>query len=106
MEILENATGCNTFEEVEEACATVGVTEMHSYGSFELFPNPATTEINVIATSGEEIDALRIRTLSGQLIYSTVNVSNPVDISGLPGGVYIVEMTIDHKRWQVKLVVL
>ena len=60
--------------------------------NWQLFPNPATTEINIIH---EEVATIELLDLSGRVIY-TENVNNSIqtsiDVSNLPTGIYMVRL--------------
>ena len=74
IEIYDNATCCNSPEEVEEACETVFVNELFPSEYFSISPNPlastATIKYNV---SRETLISLEIFNISGQKIQTLVN---------------------------------
>ncbi len=72
--ISNNATGCNSPEEVEEACETVSVHELISSESFNISPNPleSTAVIKYNLTLDSKV-SVKIFNISGQQIQSLVN---------------------------------
>lgn len=74
IEIYDNTTGCNSPEEVEEACETVSVNELFTSEYFTIYPNPlastATIKYNV---SRESPVSLEIFNICGQKIQTLVN---------------------------------
>ena len=59
---------------------------------FNIYPNPAVNEINISVEENAQIDILKIYNQLGQKILQQNNVTNTIDISTLPKGVYIVEL--------------
>jgi hypothetical protein len=91
MIIYLNASGCNSQQEVETACAAVGIETLDSESSFTIYPNPAITNITIeTPTTG----ILSISSLDGKVILQQ-EISGPItniDIKDLPKGVYAVRL--------------
>jgi hypothetical protein len=102
--IGDNAPGCNSQEEVEEACEAISVEEPRFEGHLMLYPNPACQELNISA-EGFTIDELVIYTLAGQQIFDLRAKGETIDISALTPGMYIVEVMVEGKKIRQKLVV-
>ncbi len=101
--IHDNATGCNSQEEIVDFCSA-GVTDIDLISGISIYPNPAYQELNISA--GEySIDELIIYTLTGQQVMQERPVSGTVDISDLQPGMYIVEVTIENTKVRHKLLV-
>lgn len=59
-----------------------------------VYPNPATTVINLKVTSWKQVKTVRINNLSGIRVYSSGPAeSGSIDVSGLESGIYIVHIT-------------
>jgi hypothetical protein len=96
--IYFNATGCNTQQEVEDACAVVGVESLNSESSFSLYPNPAS---DIITVSGLPVNSeIRIMDLTGKQMMTEkmLNTINTFDIHNLPQGVYILRSTLAIRK--------
>ena len=104
IEIHDNASGCNTQEEVEEACENFSIEEQFTIDYMSLYPNPAHQEVN-INLEGFLIDEVTIYTLTGQQILKNKPVGSTIDISRLPQGMYIVEVIVENTRLRQKLLV-
>ena len=92
--IENNATGCNSREEVEVACG-VGLEENNlSENHLNIYPNPTSTNITI---ENPCIGQLSILNLSGQeLINCRVKGKIvQVDLTNLPSGVYILRFQTD-----------
>jgi hypothetical protein len=76
-------------------CVSLGVPREESI-EFELFPNPATTNITLKANLGKLNGQLSLYNLAGQVIYQT-SLSNETthewNVSGLPNGIYYLRLT-------------
>ncbi|MES2621929.1 MAG: T9SS type A sorting domain-containing protein [Bacteroidota bacterium] len=79
-----------------------GITAADAATEISLFPNPALNEL-YIRTSNNTIEQVRILNLTGSVINTLQPVNNRLDISLLPAGVYIAEITTKDspvmKRW-------
>ena len=66
--------------------------------SFELYPNPASNELNIVTK--QKAQKLKILDMNGRLILEKeiVNTSIQVDINHLPTGIYVVELISDDAR--------
>lgn len=58
---------------------------------FKLFPNPANSEINI--TSSHVLNMIKIRNMTGQDVWikTNPNLSEKINVSTLPRGIYMVE---------------
>ncbi len=91
-EIYGNAAGCNSYEELLNACDTLSITEESIPFKITIFPNPASTQITI---ETHDQGQLTILNLQGQELLNQ-QISEPktrVDISTLPSGVYLVKLT-------------
>jgi hypothetical protein len=101
IEIFDNATGCNSQQEVEAACG-VGVDESSVVGrqSFvSIYPNPSSNVITVELLSNKPAKNtfLTIYNISGQALSSQLLLDKKtvVDVSALPKGVFLVKVSDD-----------
>lgn len=61
------------------------------YIQVKLYPNPAQSTLNVIAT--EDITSIQIINLQGQNLMQQNTASNKIDISKLPKGLYVIKVS-------------
>jgi hypothetical protein len=101
-----NSSGCNSKEEVQDSCIANGVhiNEQDIKDLFMLFPNPATSEITISGIEGI-IDELNIYNKLGQRVIHEMKPANTIDVSWLPQGLYIVEVTLNGQRVREKVIV-
>jgi hypothetical protein len=94
-----NATGCNSFAEVEAACAAVSVEDINNHNLVSIYPNPASDELTIESPA---TGVLSILNLNGQqlLIQEITGPKTQLDISNLPFGVYLVKL-VGEKGVQV-----
>jgi hypothetical protein len=93
------ATGHNfRIDDVELGVTTQIITSICPREELEnsvvLFPNPVQDELNISTT--ETISAVKIYSLSGQLIIQQQGNRNSVDVSALPRGTYVVRIIFDN----------
>ncbi|TVR78000.1 MAG: T9SS C-terminal target domain-containing protein [Saprospirales bacterium] len=78
------------------------VTELEDR-DIRIFPNPVHDLINI--ESSEELTRVSIMDYTGKMILSIENPSNQIDLSGVPGGFYLMVIEGDKFRMTKKLVV-
>ncbi len=83
--ISDNAPGCNTTEEVEEAC-DLGVDGEILENAITIYPNPTVDILNVVFTSDIQLQSIEVFSVTGKKIQTTQKTS--IDFSSLTRGVY------------------
>lgn len=88
--IYNNAPGCDSWYEIDSICSMISVTESAVPG-FTLFPNPVKDELTVNFGSNQNDSALSLYSVTGILIrtYQVYGDNFRMDVSDLPGGVYM-----------------
>jgi len=103
--IANNALGCNSQEEVEQTCETIGIYK-HSYSTHcSIYPNPSNEKITITCSNGEEVTNVKIYNSNGLLIKNVSRISNNIDISTLAPGFYIIEYAINGKYKHERLAI-
>jgi len=95
-----NKEGCNSEEEVEEACL-VDV-QINKNISIEMYPNPASDKV-YIKDDNRQINKISIFNQYGQLLKSQKQLS--LDISSLSDAVYIIEVSFENYKIREKLII-
>ena len=104
IEIHDNAPGCNSQQEVEEACETAGISEIHPE-SFTIYPNPATNELFISSNHEIIIDEVNIYNQLGQNVLHQQKFNNAIDVSMLQPGIYIIELVVGEILTRKKLII-
>ena len=82
--------------------APTGINNLKEDESIQLFPNPATNELN-IATGGTPIEQVKIFSADGKLMTDIKQSFSHIDISQFAKGVYVAEVRIKNAvkkiRW-------
>ncbi|MBL0314503.1 MAG: endonuclease [Flavobacteriales bacterium] len=94
-------------------CNTVAVNEVENNSSeFMIAPNPSEGVFNLILNAKQHHNAvIKIYDQTGRAIYTKNAMMNsgvnsiPVDITELPSGVYVMDITSDHYRVSDKLII-
>ncbi len=98
IEIHDNATECNSQEEVDTSCATIQVKDIIPKNVSFIYPNPTSTTITIEtpATSYKNT-FINIFNISGKRLLQRqmTEQQTVVDVSGLVQGVYFVRITTD-----------
>jgi len=102
IEIHDNTTGCDSQEEVEEACL-VSVENINP-NEISIFPNPANKQLTILIQDGT-IEEVSIYTLSGQKVFHKKTEDNTIDVSNLQSGMYIIEVVLGQKKIREKLLI-
>ena len=102
--IYDNKEGCNSTEEIEDAC-NAGIEDEYIESPVSIFPNPAKNELFVSANAGMEILKINIYNQTGQMVLKQGLSTETIDISMLKPGIYIIEVGSDELMIREKLVV-
>jgi hypothetical protein len=103
VEINNNATGCNSEEEVMAAC-TEGVSEINPKPVFTIYPNPATKNL-FISSNNELVNAVTIYNQLGQKVIFKTKPTDKVDVSMLKQGIYVIELVSNKYKTRHKLII-
>ena len=92
--IQDNNTGCNTQQEVETACDTVGISNFKIEEGVSIFPNPAseTISIKILSNLQEKNNhTIEIMKLTGETVISHLfdGKTSTISLKGLSSGIYI-----------------
>jgi hypothetical protein len=104
IEIHDNAPGCNSPEEVEAACETIGLAEIISDMGFNVYPNPSSDNVFFSFTLIESSEVkLEIHNNMGQIV-SVMNKSFSQggqqvvwDAENMPTGLYFYRLIKDKQ---------
>jgi hypothetical protein len=105
IEIHDNATGCNSQDEVEEACIGVSVPNHNAEYDFSIYPNPTKGILNITYNNGAAIDEIIIYNQMGQKVFKGAVDNNTIDVSKLQQGMYVIEIRTSEFRIREKLIV-
>jgi len=105
IEIHDNATGCNSQQEVQEACDTLSVENISFEEGLSIYPNPANTELFIFISYGAIITEVTIYNQIGQKVLHHKPVTQPIDVSMLRKGMYIIEVSFGRESARRKLIV-
>ena len=103
VEINDNASGCNSPEEVEEHCLT-SLKENPTAELPLLSPNPASSFITITTPQGQPIEEVIIYNHLGQKVLSAKPVNNMIDVSNLKSGIYFIDLEAKDWRGRTKLI--
>jgi len=105
--ISNNASGCNSQDEVEAVCEAVSVPEVKLADKFLIFPNPSSTQITVeLPNTPQRNSFLTIYNInSQQLLKQRITEQKTlVDVSGLSSGLYFAKIADDKSVMVGKVV--
>lgn len=107
--IFGNATGCNSKEEVKEACKAGLDDNVIKENYINIYPNPSTSQITIKirTTKRKETGAqLYIYNTNSQLLITRIltEQSTVIDIGDLAQGIYYVKLTSDSAARVFKIV--
>jgi len=97
--IENNAPGCNSPWEVEDACEEVGVEDRTLNRNLRIYPSPANNSIFIETPETSGNKQLEIVDASGQqVMFKTITgKSGWIDIGSLPKGFYIIKIIGENK---------
>lgn len=103
--IYNNATGCNSVEEVENACSIGYKDNISQLNQINLYPNPVSDQITIEIT-GPDHYALTFLNINGQKLeyFQIIEPRSVLDISNFTTGVYFVKLSNSVEVRMFKLV--
>ena len=72
--------------------------------SLTLFPNPATSVLNLDFLSSDTVDKIIIMDLTGRVVKQQYTGLNQINIDDLVSGLYIIEASSGNKKTQIKFI--
>ena len=105
IDIWDNSTGCNSKEEVQTACDTVGIPNISIEPEITIYPNPATNEINITLKNGTTMTEIIIYNQIGQKVLHKKRITNTIDVSILRQGMYVIELVLNELKIREKLII-
>ena len=102
--IHDNATECNSQEEVGEACA-FWVPNINFESELSVYPNPAKKEIFISVKNGSIINEVNIYNQIGQKVLHKKPITHSIDVSMLRQGMYIIELILGEMKIREKLII-
>lgn len=96
VQINDNAPGCNSQEEVEQECLTIGSSIKITEPEFKIFPNPTKGKISILSNGYVSIKKVSIYNQLGQIVLQKSNNIEKIDISTFDKGIYIIELLTDN----------
>lgn len=73
---------------------------------FTIYPNPASTLINLNVDEDAKPELIRVFNLSGQVVISKLYQSNSIDLENLSPGVYMFQLTFHNRTTTTKKLVI
>jgi hypothetical protein len=106
--IMDNAPGCNSTQEVMEACGILSVREAGQHHDLVIYPTVVTTRITMETRPDHIGSRFQMLDLSGRTILNGHIYQTPysLDISGLQGGIYMIRIGEDGGGAPVKVIVI
>lgn len=101
--IENNAPGCNSREQVEEACLAT-ILNYNIISEFTIYPNPALRTISIKTSENLNLDEIAIYNSLGKRVLHRYKPSKTIDISSLGKGIFIIEMTLGDVKKRQKLI--
>ena len=105
IDIYDNAAGCNSQDEVDEACWFVGIVENNPSTEFSIYPNPVRKEVFISINNGGIIKELNIYNQIGQKVINTNSLTSSIDVSMLRQGMYVIELIVNDVKIRNKLII-
>jgi hypothetical protein len=103
--IHTNASGCNSPEEVKDACGLSSTSANVVKPEYLVYPNPAKKILFVFKINGDKITELNIYNQIGQRVLGQKNLVHSIDISGIHPGVYFIEIVTNNSNFKRKLII-
>ncbi len=96
--IYGNADGCNNPGEINEACEAIGLPDIYFKAEFSIYPNPAKDVMTISTNNGAIIEEVIIYNQIGHKVLHHKPVNQPIDVSMLRQGMYVIEVVCGNRR--------
>lgn len=83
---------------------SVGVSEKDFENKITVYPNPASTELFISTNNGIKLAEVTISNQVGQKVLHLKPVTQPIDVSMLKPGLYVLEVVYGNKRMRGKFI--
>lgn len=94
--IHNNAQGCNSKEEIKKVCDTIDIPEyQNNTHYYVIYPNPVIDKFSILLKNGDKATGINIYDQLGCMVLTANYLNEPIDISRLRRGLYLIEFTID-----------
>lgn len=103
--IYNNAQGCNSYEEVEDACFVNTNEIVDIENKIQIFPNPAKDEITILCPKNIQINEVCIFSQTGKKIICRKDGATTFNISELEPGLYFMEVKTNSGQHREKLII-
>ncbi|MBE0640174.1 MAG: T9SS type A sorting domain-containing protein [Bacteroidales bacterium] len=104
IEIHDNAPGCNSPEEVIDACL-IQVEEVSGETGLLIIPNPASDWITISTEEGIVIRQVTLTNRLGQEVCTGLPETNRLDVSGLSPGMYVLSVLTNRGEVKQKVII-
>lgn len=107
LDVSNNATGCNTHEEIEETCLHVSTYDVDNPEPVTIYPNPPDDFFFIDLPQSERSAQLSLVNLSGQVVQrnKVLHSGQYIDIKALPKGLYLVHLVGEKGVYYGKIVI-
>jgi len=105
IDISDNAAGCNSIEEVVEACLSNTIEIPTNVSDIRISPNPAKNTIYISSAENIVIMNIILYTQTGQKALSIKSPHKTINISNLPPGLYIAEIKTNEGDVMRKIII-
>lgn len=107
LDVSNNATGCNTHEEIEDACLHASTYDVDNPEPVTIYPNPPCDFFFIDLPQSEQSAQLSFVNLSGQVVQrnKVLHSGQYIDIKSLPKGLYLVHLVGEKGVYYGKIVI-
>lgn len=103
--IRNNASGCDSIEEVQTNCEGVSINEIHSQHSITIFPNPANKRITIASGHNITISEIFIYNSMGKTVINKNHHADIIDVSNFNSGIYLIKIKTTDATYTEKIII-
>lgn len=82
--------------------APSGISDISGNAKLQIYPNPVNNELTI--STDKRIEQSRVFNIDGQIVLDRKTSNNKIDVSKLPAGIYVLEMTAEGQVSRTKFV--
>lgn len=96
-------TSVLNFSVITTSCLTLNTKEINANHAVYIYPNPATSSLNIISTTDYNTLQSSIYDVNGKLIFSNTHQTN-IDVSKLNSGIYFINVVTNKGEYKQKFI--
>ncbi len=102
--ICNNNNGCNSIDEVKQACLVKSPIHNYNEDNISIYPNPTIDKLRIVLKDEIKIIETKVLDINGKLKLKYSDQRTDIDLSNLNSGIYIIEIKTSNRINREKII--